>query len=117
MNDIILSLPELYLYPVFLVILLVTALLARETDPPVGEPHGTTPPTGRGVGDAPVAAGCNRDRAPLPGSIGHPGGTHGPFRDLEATLSVTYAARLEQALRTIRGNRLPGARPTDQAAW
>jgi hypothetical protein len=116
MKDIILSMPEFCLYLVFVVTLLITALWTRETGPPVGEPRATALTTGRGVGDAPVAARCNRDRAPLRSSALPPQRDRRPFRDLQATLSASYAAKLEQAIRTIRVGPPAGARPTDQAA-
>jgi hypothetical protein len=117
MTDILLSMPEFYLYLVFVMVLLMTALWARETGPPVGEPRATAPTTGRAVGDAPAAARCNLDRAPLRSSALPPQRDRRPFRDLEAALSANYAARLEQAVRTIRGSPPAGARPTDQAVW
>jgi hypothetical protein len=116
MKDIILSMPEVYLYLVFVVVLLIRALWTREIDPPVGEPRATALTTGRGVGDAPVAARCNLDRAPLRSSDLPPQRDRRPFRDLQATLSASYAAKWEQAIRTIRIGAPAGARPTDQAA-
>jgi hypothetical protein len=116
MMDILLSMPELYLYLVVVVALLITALWTRETGPPAGESRATALTTGRGVGDAPVAARCNPDRAPLRSSaLQHPRDRR-PFRDLQATLSASYAAKLEQAIRTLRVGPPAGARPTDQAA-
>jgi nucleotide-binding universal stress UspA family protein len=51
---IILSMPEFYLYLVFVVVLLITALWRRETGLPVGEPCSTDlMTTGRSVADAP----------------------------------------------------------------
>jgi hypothetical protein len=114
MEHIILSIPELYLYPVFLVLLLIAALLERDPGPPTGKPRAIVQATERGVSDARVTARGNLDRAPLASSIGKPSGDHRSFRDLEATLSATYAAQLEQALRMIRTDRPTGA--TDQAA-
>jgi hypothetical protein len=116
MKDIILSMPAFYLSMVFVVTLLITVLWARQTGPSDGEPRGTAPTTGWGVGDAPVAARCNLDRARLRRSAWQPQRDRRPFRDLEATLSASYAAKLEQAIRTIRVGPPAGARPTDQAA-
>jgi hypothetical protein len=116
MKDIILSMPEVYLYVVYVVVLLITALRTRETGPPVGNPRGTARATGSGAGDAPAAARCDLDRAPARSSALQPQHDRGPFRDLQATLSASYAARLEQAIRTIRVGPPAGVRPTDQAA-
>jgi hypothetical protein len=55
--DIILSMPEFYLYLVFVAVLLITALWTRETGPPVGEPCSTDlMTTGRSVADAPAGS-------------------------------------------------------------
>jgi hypothetical protein len=81
MKDIILSMPEFYLYLVFVVPLLITALWRRETGSPVGEPR--------------AAAALWSSALPLQHD-------RRPFRDLQATLSASYAARLEQVIRTIR---------------
>ena len=116
MLEIILSMPAVYLYLVIVVALLFTGLRTRETDPPVGGPHATTRMTGRGVGDASLAARCHLDRASLRGPALPPQPGRRPFRDLQATLSARYAARLEQAIRTIRARPPAEARPTDQAA-
>jgi hypothetical protein len=102
MKYIIHSMPELYLYVMFVVALLITALWRRETDSPVGEPRATALPTGRGVCDALVVARCNLDLAPLRSSTLPPQRDRRPFRDIEATLSASYAAKLEQAIQTIR---------------
>jgi hypothetical protein len=116
MQDIILSMPAFYLYLVYVAALLITALWTRETDPPVGEPRAAALTTGRGVADAPAAARGNLDRAPLRSSAVQPQRDRRPYRDLQATLSASYAARLEQAIRTIRVGPPAGGRPTDQAA-
>jgi hypothetical protein len=116
MLDIILSKPAFYLYLAVVGALLIRALWPREADPPVGEPRATARTTGRGVGEAWVAARCNLDRAPLWSSALPPRRDRRPFRDLQATLSARYAARLEQAIRTIRVGPPAGARPTNQAA-
>jgi hypothetical protein len=118
MKDISLSIPAFYLSMnlVIVVELIIASLLIREIDLGVGEPHGTAPPTGRGVADAPVAARCNRDRAPWRISAWQPQRDRRPFRDLQATLSASYAAKVERAIQTIRIGGPAGARPTDQAA-
>jgi hypothetical protein len=118
MKDLIPSMPEVYLSInlVIVVVLLITALWIRETGPPVGEPRATALMTGRGVADAPAASCCTLDRNPLRSSAWQAQRDRGPFRDLEASLSASYAAQLEQALRTIRVGPPAGARPTDQAA-
>jgi hypothetical protein len=113
MKDILLSMPEFYLYLVFVVALLIAALWTRETGPPVGEPPAAALTTGWGVADAPVAARCNLARAPFPLQLRR---DCRPFQDLQATLSASYAAKLEQAFRTIRLGPPAAARPTDQAA-
>ena len=104
MLDIILSKPAFYLYLVVVGALLIRALWPRETNPPIGEPRATAGPTGRGVGEASVAACCNLDRAPLWSSALPHRRDRRPFRDLQATLSARYVARLEQAIRTIRAH-------------
>jgi hypothetical protein len=116
MNDIFLSMPVLCPYLVFLVALLFAALWARETSPPAGEFRGTVQTTGRGVGDAVMATGCDLDFSPLRGPTLQPQHDHGPFRDLQAALSASYAARSEQALRSIRSGAPAGARPTGKVA-
>lgn len=115
MKDIILSIPELYYYLAYVVALLVTALWAHEAVPPVSEPRAATLKTRRRAGDVPVAARCNFDRAPLRSSVVQRRHDRRPFRDFEAALSASYAAKLEQALRTIRIGPSAGARPTDRA--
>jgi hypothetical protein len=112
MKDIILSMPQCILYLVIVVVLFVTALWTRPTGRRSGASRGTAPMARRGAGDTPVAALWNPDREPsrssaLPRQLGRP-----PFPDLQATLSARYAARLEQAIRTIRVGRLTGARPS-----
>jgi hypothetical protein len=107
MLDNILSKPAFYLYLVVVGALLIRALWPREADPPVGEPRATARTNRRGVGEAWVAARCNLDRAPLWSSALPPQCRQRPFRDLQAALSARYAARLEQAIRTIRA-RPPG---------
>jgi hypothetical protein len=116
MTDILLSMPAFYLYLVYVVALLIAALRSREPGSPVGEPRTTALTTGRSVGVAPVPACCNLDRAPLPGSVLRPPDNCRPFQDLQATLSANYAARLEQALRTIRVGPPAEASRTIQAA-
>jgi hypothetical protein len=105
-----LSMPEVYLSInlVLVVVLLIAALWTRQTGPPVGEPRATALMTGRGVADAPAAARCNLDRNSLRSSAWQPQRDRRPFRDLEATLSASYTAKLEQAIRTIRVGRPPG---------
>jgi hypothetical protein len=105
MKDIIHSMPELYLYLVCVVVVFITALWRRQTGPPVGEPRATALTTGRGVGDAPVVARYNLDRDSARSSALPPQRDRWPFLDLQATLSASYAARLEQAIRTIRVDR------------
>jgi hypothetical protein len=106
MLDIILSIPVVYVYLVVVVTLLIIGLWTREADPPVGERRTTARTTGRGVGDASVAACCNLGPAPF--SALPPRRGHRPFRELQATLSASYAARLEQTIRTIRVGPPPG---------
>jgi hypothetical protein len=116
MWDTILSMPAFYFYLMFVVAWLITALWTSETNPPVGEPGATALTTERGVTKASVAAGCNLDRAPFRISALPPQRDCRPFRNLQATLSASYAARLEQAIRTIRIGPSAETRPTDQAA-
>jgi hypothetical protein len=118
MKDISLSIPAFYLSMnlVIVGVLFIASLWIRETDLGVREPHGTALPIGRGVADAPVAAGCNRDRAPWRSSAWPPQRDRRPFRDLQTTLSASYSARVERAIQTIRIGEPAGARPTDQAA-
>ena len=102
MKNIILSMPEFYLYVVFVVLALIAALWQRPTRLSVGEPRATAPTTGR--------ASPTRWWRHVATATGPPGGvppwrpsaTVRPFPDLEAALSASYAARLEQAVRTIR---------------
>jgi hypothetical protein len=119
MNDISLSILAFYLSMnlVIVVVLFIASLWIRETDLGVGEPHGKALPTGRGVGDAPAAAGCNRDRAPWRSSAWQPQRDRRPFRDLQATFSASYAAKVERAIRTIRTGTPAGSRPNARAAW
>jgi len=116
MKDIILSMPEFYLYLVSVVALLITALWTQTTGSSVGEPRAAAVTAGRSIGDARVAARCSHDRAPLWSSALPLQRDHRPFRDLHATISASYAAKLEQVIRTIRVDSPAGARPTDQAA-
>jgi hypothetical protein len=118
MKDISLSILAFYLSMnlVIVVVLFIASLWTRETDLGVGERHGTALPTGRGVADAPVAAGYNRDWAPWRSSAWQPQRDRRPFRNLQATLSASYAGRVERAIQTIRIGAPAGVRPTDQAA-
>ena len=95
MCDVIFSMPAIYVYLGCLLVLLITALLSRPADPPGGTPRATAPtpppqhdadPTGLSGGIPPRS----------------PSGTARPFSDLQSTLSASYAARLEKAIRTIR---------------
>jgi hypothetical protein len=108
--------PELYFFLVCVVALFITALWTRETSPPAGKPRNTARPIGWGVADAPVVECCNHDRAPLRSSALQPEHDRRPFQDLRATLSATYAAKLQQALRTIQVGPPAGTPPTDQVA-
>jgi hypothetical protein len=116
MMDIILSMPAFYLYLVFVVALLIKALWTRETGSLVGEPRATALTTGRGVADTSVAARCNLDPVPLPSAAVPPQCDRRLFRDLQATLSASYAAKWEQTIRTIWVGPPAGVRPTDQGA-
>jgi hypothetical protein len=118
MKDISLSIPAFYLSMnlVIVVVLVIASLWIRETDLGVGEPHGKARPTGRGVGDPPVAAGCNRDRVPWRSSAWQPQRDRRPFRDLQAILSASYAAKVERAIQPIRSSAPAGTRPTARAA-
>ena len=104
MKDLSLSMPQVYLLVnlVIVVVLLITALWTQETGPPVGEPRATALLTGRGVTDVPMAARGNLDRNPLRSSAWQPQRDLRPFSDLQATLSASYTAKVEQAIRTIR---------------
>jgi hypothetical protein len=119
MKDINLSIPAFYLSMnlVIVVVLFITSLWIRQTDLGVGEPQGFALPTGRGVGYAPAAAGGNRYRAPWRSSAWQPQRDRRPFRDLQATLSASYAAKVERAIQTIRIGAPAGTRPTARAAW
>jgi hypothetical protein len=116
MQNIILSMPELYLYPACLVAWLLAALWTREPSPPGGCSPATVPTAGQPLGDAPVTAGENLDWALYPSSVVQPRCAGRPFQDLEATLSASYAARVEQAIRTIRIDPPAGAVGTTSAA-
>jgi hypothetical protein len=102
MKDILLSMPEFYLYLVFVVTLLIVAVGTRQTDPPVDEPRPAALTSGRGVAEALVAGRGNLDRPHWRDSAWPTQRDRRLFRDLETTLSANYAARLEQAIRTIR---------------
>jgi hypothetical protein len=106
MLDIILSTPVVYVYLVVVMALLIIGLWTREAGPPLGERRALVWTTGRGIADASVAARCNLDPGPF--SVLPPRRGRRPFRDLQATLSASYAARLEQAIRTIRVGPPPG---------
>jgi hypothetical protein len=110
--------PELYLSIMLAIVgvLLITALLTRETDPPAGDPRDAALRAGPDAGGSPAAAWCDLDRNALRNSARQAPRGNRPFRDLEAALSASYAARLEQAVRRIRIGPSAGARPTDQAA-
>ena len=86
-------------------VVFITALWRRQTGPLVSKPRATALTTGRGVGDAPLAARYNLDRTSLRSSAMPPQRDRQPFRDLQAALTASYAARLEQAIRTIRVDR------------
>ena len=116
MKDILLSMPEVYLYRALVVTSLIAALWTHEPLSAVGTPGRRSLRTGWDAGDDLVAARCNLDRAPLPGPDWQPQGDRRPFRDLQAALSASYTARVERAIQTIRIGALAGTRPTDQAA-
>src|SRR5262249_20137391 len=97
-------------------VLFIASLWIRKTDLGVSEPHGPALPTGRGVADAPpVTAHCKGSRASWRSSAWQPQRDRRHFRDLQATLSASYAAGVERAIQTIRIGAPAGARPTDQA--
>jgi hypothetical protein len=100
MTDILLTTPEFYLYLGFVVALLIAALWTREAGAPVDEPGATGPTAGRGGGGSVFARG-KLGRGPFR-SFGRQPQRGRPFRDLQATLSAGYAAKLEQAIRMIR---------------
>ena len=116
MNHIILAMSPFYLYLMFVVVLLITALWTRESDPPASKRRAADLTIARGVGDTRVAVLCNLDQLPSRSSAWRPQRGRHPFGDLEARVSASYAARLEQTIRTIRVAPRAGARPTDQAA-
>jgi hypothetical protein len=98
---------------VLIVALLIAALWTRD----VGEPGAAASMTARGFADAAVAAArCNLDGNPLRGYAWQAQRDRGPFKDLEAALSASYAATFEQAIRTIRVGPPVDWRPTDEAA-
>ena len=116
MKDILLSSTVFYLYLAFVVVSLLAALWTRQPGPAVGKPRAAAPTTGR-----PSAALWWQHVATSTGFPGgapprNPGATARPYSDLQATLSATYAAELEQAIRTIRVGAPSEARPTEQAA-
>ena len=116
MKDIILAMPEFYLYLMFVVMSVIMALWTRQAGPPVAEPRATAPTMGRVSATSRwqyVAASTGPPCGVAPCS---PSATARPFADLEATLRASYSAMLEQAIRTIRLGPPAGARPTDQAA-
>jgi hypothetical protein len=118
MKDMIFSMPEVYLSInlVIVMVLLLMTLWEQQTDPPVRKPRATALMTGRGVADGASATRCNIDLNPLRSSAWQPQRDRRRFRDLEAALSASYSAKLEQAIQTIRVSPPAGARPTDQAA-
>jgi hypothetical protein len=120
MKDISLLIPAFY-FSVNLVIvgvLFIASLWIRKTDLGVGEPSDPVLPTGEGVADPPpVAAHGNRNWASWRSSTWHPQRYRRPFHDLQATLSASYAARVERAIQTIRIGALAGTRPTARAAY
>jgi hypothetical protein len=115
MKDIILSTPEAYLYLVPVAVLILTTLWTPKTGPPAGESGATALMTGRGVVDPPAAARWDLGQDPLGVSGWQSRGACRPFWDLQAALSASYAARLEQAIRTIRDGTPVEAGPIDQA--
>ena len=117
MKDILLSMPEVYLYLALVVTFLIAALWTREPLSAVGTPGRRVLRTGWDASNDPVAAWCDLDRAPLPGFAWQPQRDRGPFPDLQATLSAGYAAKVERAIQNIRIGAPAGTRPTDQAAW
>ena len=96
---------------VLIVALVVAALLTRDT----GEPGAAAPMTARGFADAAAAARCKLDGSLLRSSAWQAQRDCGPFKDVEAALSASYAARFEQAIRTIRVGPPGEWGPTDQA--
>ena len=96
---------------VLLAALVVAALLTRET----GEPGAAASMTARGFADAAAATRCNLDGSLLRSSAWQAKRDRGPLKDLEAALSASYAAKFEQAIRTIPVGPPVEWRPTDQA--
>ena len=86
------------MYVVIVATLLVAALWTRDA----GEHRADAAMTARGFADAASAARFNLDGNPLRSSDWQAPRDRGAFQDLEAALSASYAARFEQAIRTIR---------------
>jgi hypothetical protein len=101
----------LWILPVIIVALVVAALFTRDA----GEPCATGSMTAQGFADAAAAARCRLDGNPLRSSAWQAQHDRGPFGDLEAALSASYAAQFEQAIRTIQVGPPVEWRPTDQA--
>jgi hypothetical protein len=86
------------MYLVIIVALLVAALWTQDAS----AHRADAAMTARGFADAAAAARFNLDGNPLRSSAWQAPRDRGAFQDLEAALSASYAARFEQAIRTIR---------------
>ena len=105
--------PDTFSVSMFLVILVVLLVAAPWTRD-AGEHRADAAMTARGLAEAAAAARCNFDGNSLRSSDwpGHHG--RRPFEDLAAALSASYAAKFEQAVRTIRVGPPGDWWPTDQ---
>jgi hypothetical protein len=102
MTGIILSNPGFYVCLALIWLWLLAAVCTRPGGPAAGGPRAPAPTAGRAA-PAPRrrhAAAWNRPPYGVPPC--GPAPTARLFRDLQASLSAGYAAKLEQAIRTIR---------------
>jgi hypothetical protein len=102
MMDILLSMPAFYVYLVFVGPLLITALLTRESGPPVGEPRPTARTAGQGLHAPPSAARFSSNRVGVRERALPRGPASGPYRGLHAALSADYASKVDQAITRVR---------------
>ena len=104
--------PDIFFFwfvPVIIVATIVAALFTRDT----GKPCAAASMTAQGFADAAAAACCKLDANRLWNSAWQTRRDCGPFNDLETALSASYAARFEQAIRTIQVGPPVAWRPTE----
>src|SRR5436309_610420 len=100
MMSILLSMPLLYLYLVYVGALLIIALWTREKGPRPGAPRPTAlAVAGQVVNGPPVPTQFGSNRLGSRERAFSRDCARGPFRDFPSALSADYAFRLDQAIR------------------